>query len=162
MSKNPMWLFAGLISVTVIILDYITKMAIVEYVAQYDSIDLLSFLRIVHVRNPGAAFGLFAGVSNYVFIAIYLAAMSMIIIYALKSLHGLELFASALIIGGATGNLIDRLTVGEVIDFIDFFVNDWHWPAFNVADSALTVGIIIFLIANLSAGRHANNEKFKK
>lgn len=156
MLKHPKWLFAGIISVTVIILDYITKQAIVEYLTPYDSIELFSFLRIVHVRNPGAAFGLFAGISNYVFIAIYLVAMSMIIIYALKSLHGIELIASALIIGGATGNLIDRLTVGKVIDFIDFFINDWHWPAFNVADSALTVGIIIFLMANLSAGKHAS------
>ncbi|MBI4837738.1 MAG: signal peptidase II [Nitrospirae bacterium] len=162
MLKNPKWLFAGIISASVIILDYITKQAIVEYVTPYESIDLIPFLRIVHVRNPGAAFGLFSGLSNYVFIAIYLAAMSLIIIYALKSLHGLELFASALIIGGATGNLIDRLTVGKVIDFIDFFISDWHWPAFNVADSALTVGIIIFLIANLSAGKHTDKLKNEK
>ena len=65
-------------------------------------------------------------------------------------------YALSLILGGAVGNLIDRLTKGKVIDFIDVFVGNWHWPAFNVADSALTVGMILFLWANL---RHIKREK---
>ncbi|GBE41015.1 lipoprotein signal peptidase [bacterium BMS3Bbin09] len=60
---------------------------------------------------------------------------------------GLELFSISLIFGGAVGNLIDRILLGKVVDFIDFYVGTWHWPAFNVADSALTIGIILFMLA---------------
>jgi signal peptidase II len=69
--------------------------------------------------------------------------------YLLKLPVGLELYSLSLVLGGAAGNLLDRIIFGKVIDFIDIYVNDWHWPAFNVADSALTVGITLFIISNL-------------
>jgi len=133
----------------VILLDYLTKKLVVKYVGQSGAIPVLPFLRIVYVQNKGAAFGLFQDVGNTVFIIVSLIAIILIILYQLNLKKGLEIFSFSLILGGATGNLIDRLTVGSVIDFIDLFIGRWHWPAFNVADSALTVGIVLFLMSNL-------------
>ena len=118
----------------------------------YEHIDVLPFLRIVHVENKGAAFGLFAQFGNNIFILISLCAIICIIVYIRKIPIGIELYSMSLIMSGAVGNLLDRFRTGKVIDFIDIFVNDWHWPAFNVADSALTVGIIVFIVANLHHG----------
>jgi signal peptidase II len=118
----------------------------------YDHIDVLPFLRIVHVENKGAAFGMFAQFGNNIFILISVCAIICILIYLIKLPVGVELYSMSLIMGGAVGNLIDRFKTGKVIDFIDIFVGGWHWPAFNVADSALTVGITLFIIASLKHG----------
>jgi len=146
MKKTPLILTVASI---VAILDIITKRMIVSNLGQGDVIDLLPFLRIVHVKNTGAAFGMFASLGNTFFLVVTVLAIIFIILYISKLPKGLELFALSLILGGAIGNFIDRATIGEVVDFIDVFVNNWHWPAFNVADSALTVGITLFIWANL-------------
>lgn len=151
-------LFITAISASVVILDYATKKAIVAYVKPYETINLLPFLRIVNVKNTGAAFGLFSSLSNNVFIFISIVAIILIIIYLQKTQKGLEFFSLSLILGGAVGNLIDRLTTGKVIDFIDFFVGRWHWPAFNVADSTLTVGVILFMWANIRQWKHQRSK----
>ena len=143
-----------LISSLVVLLDYFTKKQIVANVMHYDRIKVLPFLNIVRVENKGAAFGLFLGLGNNIFIAISIIAIAVIIIYLSRISKGLEVYALSLILGGAAGNLIDRVLIGKVIDFIDVFVGKWHWPAFNVADSALTVGIIFFIISTLLHGRH--------
>jgi signal peptidase II len=149
------WVFIALISSSVVLLDYVTKKIIVAKVMPHEVINVLPFLRIVNVRNTGAAFGLLSNVNNNVFIFISLFAIVVIILYLSKISKVAELFSLSLILGGAIGNLIDRITIGKVIDFIDFFVGKWHWPAFNIADSALTVGIILFIWANLRHGRHS-------
>lgn len=151
--KGSWLLFFITTTLSVVILDYITKRAIIKYVEPHEVINILPFLRIVHIKNPGAIFGLFSNLSNNVFIFISIIAIVLIILYSIRLQRGLELFSLSLILGGAVGNLIDRITIGQVIDFIDFFIGRWHWPAFNVADSALTIGIILFLIANLRLGR---------
>jgi signal peptidase II len=102
------------------------------------------------VENPGAAFGSFTGLGNNIFIIISIIAIIFISIYLSKIHKKLEFISLSLVLGGAVGNLLDRFQTGKVIDFIDFYVGSWHWPAFNVADSALTVGIILFLISNLT------------
>ena len=127
-----------------------TKRLIVNKVMPYEHIDVLPFLRIVHVENRGAAFGLFAQFGNDIFILISICAIICIAFYLRKLPIGIELYSMSMIMGGAVGNLIDRVKTGKVIDFIDVFINDWHWPAFNVADSALTVGIILFIVASMS------------
>lgn len=148
------------ISAGVVFLDYITKRLIEVYVRPHEGIEILPFLKIIHVRNPGGVFGLFEGLSVSVFISISIIAIILIILYCLRIPKGLELFSLSMILGGAIGNLIDRVTIGEVIDFIDFFIGRWHWPTFNIADSALTVGIILFLIANLKGkGRKAKSRE---
>ena len=144
----------ALISSLVILSDYITKKIIVKKVMFYEHIDVLPFLRIVHIENKGAAFGMFSNLGNHVFIIISLMAIFFIIMYLLKIPKGLELYSLSLILGGAIGNLLDRLKTGKVIDFIDVYVNHWHWPAFNVADSALTVGIVMFIWSNFMCIRN--------
>ena len=148
--------FITLVSTLVMVLDYVTKRIIVAKLAPYDSIQVFPFLNIVYVENKGAAFGMFANLGNNFFMAISFIALAAILFYMSKIPKGLELFSISLIFGGAAGNLIDRIMLGKVIDFIDFYVGTWHWPAFNVADSALTVGIILFIISTLMQTRRIN------
>ena len=143
----------ALSSTLVMVSDYITKRLIVDKLALYDSIPVLPFLNIVYVENKGAAFGMFASLGNHFFITLSFVVLASILFYMSKIPKGLELFAVSLIFGGAVGNLIDRLMLGKVIDFIDFYVGTWHWPAFNVADSALTVGIVLFILATFKQTR---------
>jgi signal peptidase II len=145
-----------MVSTLVMVLDFVTKRIIVAKLAPYESIRALPFLNIVYVENKGAAFGMFANLGNNFFMAISVIALVAILFYMSKIPKGLELFAISLIFGGAVGNLIDRIMLGKVIDFIDVYVGTWHWPAFNVADSALTVGIILFIISTLMQTRRVN------
>jgi signal peptidase II len=150
MRKN---MLISCIAIIIVVLDFLTKRAVIAKVMPYENINILPFLRIVHVENKGAAFGLFAALDNKFFIVISLITIAVIIIYALKFAKGLETYSFSLILGGALGNLIDRLTIGKVIDFIDVFIGKWHWPAFNVADSALTIGIGLFILINLTPNK---------
>ena len=142
------------IAIVVIILDVITKMLIVKQVAYHEIIKVLPFINIVHIENKGAAFGLFAGLGNVFFIIISLVAIGFIAYYLKTVQKRVEIISLSLVLGGAVGNLIDRIRIGKVTDFIDFYINNWHWPSFNVADSALTVGIILFLWANIFGSGH--------
>jgi len=137
----------------VIVLDYLTKRLVLTYLDLFEAIPVLPVLRIVHIQNKGAAFGLFSDISNTTFIILSLIAIVLIVLYIFKAERDIELLSLSLILGGAMGNLIDRLLRGKVIDFIDLFIGRWHWPAFNLADSALTIGIIIFIISNLTEHR---------
>jgi signal peptidase II len=143
-----------LITILVIILDIVTKAIIVHKVAYHESIRVLPFINIVHIENRGAAFGLFADFGNIFFIAVSIIAILFILYYLKAVQKRLEIISLSLVLGGAVGNLIDRIRIGKVTDFIDFYVNNWHWPSFNVADSALTVGIILFLWANIFGSDH--------
>ena len=145
---------APAISLCILILDVITKQLIETYIQPHDFIEVFPFLRIVNVKNKGAAFGVLSQINNNIFIIISIIALIVILLYLFKTKDKLEIISLSLILGGAAGNLIDRITIGQVIDFIDVFVNTWHWPAFNVADSALTTGILIFLFSNLRHWRY--------
>ncbi|UCH80642.1 MAG: signal peptidase II [Nitrospiraceae bacterium] len=154
MKKN---ILIPVITILVIILDVITKVIIVNKVAPHDIIRVLPFMNIVHIENKGAAFGLFADLGNVFFVIISVIAI-LFILYYLKSVQRkTEITALSLVLGGAIGNLIDRIRIGKVTDFIDIYVNTWHWPSFNIADSALTVGIILFLWANVFGSGHIKN-----
>jgi signal peptidase II len=139
-----LWL-AGL----ALVLDQITKLVVIAKLAPYqDVIPLTGFFNLVHVHNKGAAFSLLAdqpGWQRGFFIVLALIA-SAVIVYLLRK-PGKPLFhvALALILGGALGNVIDRILYGHVIDFLDFYVGGWHWPAFNVADSAITLGAVLLI-----------------
>jgi signal peptidase II len=149
-------LFAAVVSSSVVLLDYITKKTIETYVQPHEVINVLPFLRIVNIKNTGAAFGILSDLSNNIFIFVSIAAIIFIVIYMLRTFKRLEIFSLSLILGGAIGNLIDRVTIGKVIDFIDFSVGEWHWPAFNVADSSLSIGIILFLLASIKQRKHTD------
>ena len=137
------------ISLFVIVLDQITKLWILASFEYGDSLSLTSFFNLVHARNSGAAFSFLAGQGGwqrFFFIGIALGA-SVLIVYLMRK-HVQErgfCFALSLILGGALGNLIDRVRFGYVVDFLDFYAAGYHFPAFNVADSAITVGAVLLI-----------------
>jgi signal peptidase II len=141
------WLW---LAALVLILDQITKLAVIDRLDAYnDVIPLTGFFNLVHVHNSGAAFSLFAdqpGWQRWFFLTIALIA-TVVIVFLLKKTAGRPLFSAALalILGGAVGNVIDRVLYGYVIDFLDFYLGAWHFPAFNVADSAITVGAALLI-----------------
>jgi len=141
----------------VILLDYLSKKIIISKVMLFESINILPFLNIVHVQNRGAAFSILSDLGNKYFIGISFIAIIAILVYLSKLPKGLELYSLSMILGGAVGNLMDRIMIGKVTDFIDVFIGKWHWPAFNVADSALTIGIILFLLVNIKSGKRSRD-----
>ena len=144
------WLGLALI---IVIADQFTKVLIVGYYQLGDSSYVTSFFNIVRAHNSGAAFSFLAGGSGWqrwFFTVIGLLA-TVLIVWMLKSHGGQKLFAFALscVLGGAIGNVIDRLLYGYVVDFLDFHWHSWHFPAFNVADSAITVGATCLILDEL-------------
>ena len=145
--------FGLLVTVLALILDQVTKLLVYDRLWQPPRrIELFGFLDLVPVENRGISFGMFQSQGN--------TGVWLISAFALIVSLGLGLWMSrvsrrwpalalGLIIGGALGNVIDRLRLGWVIDFIDFHVSTWHWPAFNMADAAITVGVGILLIDGL-------------
>src|SRR5208337_2725115 len=133
-----------LISLFIFILDQLTKYFIKTHVGPFEVVRVTSFFNIVYVLNTGSAFGMFKSMGNLFFIIVALSAMVLLSFLIIKDSH--NRFPFALILGGAAGNLTDRILLGHVIDFLDFYAGSHHWPAFNVADSALTVGISLLLI----------------
>ncbi|MBI5599288.1 MAG: signal peptidase II [Deltaproteobacteria bacterium] len=134
-------------------LDQITKAAITRGLHWNETVAVIPGLfNVVNWRNPGAAFGMFregsAG-NSWVLIAITVLVLAVIAALLMQSKDRLAGFALSLIAGGAIGNLIDRLRFGEVVDFLDFYAGSYHWPAFNVADSAITVGVFLSLVLYL-------------
>jgi len=150
-----------LISNLLIILDQYTKMWVVTHIPQGHFISVLeNLLAITHIRNPGVAFGLFAEGSSdlkiYIFVGFSLIAIiAILIFYHQNPSHNLMVrWALILIFSGAIGNLIDRVLYHEVIDFIDIFFGSYHWPAFNIADSCITIGVVLMFFDLIRGGGH--------
>ena len=138
------------IALVVVLLDQVTKIAMSERLLYGQSEPITTYFNLVMVYNKGAAFSFLSdqpGWQRYFFTGVSVIA-SVFILWMLKRNPDQRLFcwALTLILGGAIGNLIDRVAYGHVIDFLDFHVHGWHWPAFNVADSAITVGAILFVL----------------
>ncbi len=142
-----------LISVAVLVLDQLTKWAIEARLPLHTSVTVIDgFFDLTHVKNRGAAFGLFASVESP-FRALLLNAVAFavfvgILVYAFRSSPASTRLqvGLALILGGAVGNLLDRVRLGSVTDFLDFSLGTYRWPAFNVADSAITIGVLLLAI----------------
>ena len=115
----------------------------------HNSTEILPFLDLTMVWNQGISFGLFQNGNPWPLIIMALAIVVMFSIWMLKSDKWVEVIAISMVIGGAIGNIIDRLHFKAVADFLDFHVNGWHYPAFNLADSFITVGIIILVTYSL-------------
>lgn len=145
-----------IIPLGVIVLDHATKWLVQATLPYAASVPVTGFLNLVHVWNTGAAFSFLAtesGWQRYFFIALAVVVSVVLAWMLRKPLPVGEALAFALIIGGALANAIDRLVRGHVVDFLDFYWRDWHWPAFNTADIALTFGAALIIGSAIFAAR---------
>lgn len=153
----------GIIMATITLgLDQWSKNAILNLLDVLP-INITSFFNLVMVWNSGVTFGFlkmdtFWGIISLVVMALVLSVV--ILVWLLKSNHFIEINAYGMILGGAIGNIIDRVKYGAVVDFLDFHLMGYHWPAFNVADSAIVIGVFLVLILNWSfkVGVFSQNE----
>lgn len=150
------WLSGGLFLTSaciVFLADLITKIAIVERLQPGSSVGVIGdYVRISHVRNLGASFGLFSG-NTHSLVAVSSIAVLVVLYLAMRSRARISAMSFlGLILGGALGNLYDRLRLGEVIDFVDVGLGTRRWPVFNVADVAVTLGVFLLLLDYLRGG----------
>ena len=151
--KEPKkYIITALVAFSVVIVDQCTKYYIINNFPLYSSVDILkNYLTIVHIRNKGIAFGLLAGQGSGIRVVLLIITSLLavgFIFYLLKTLSDKQRYAIvtlSLILGGAIGNLTDRIRLGEVVDFIDLHWYRYHWPAFNCADSAISIGLVLLL-----------------
>jgi signal peptidase II len=148
-----------LLAAAILVADQWTKQWILDHYQHGDATVVTSFFNIVRAHNPGAAFSFLAGASGWqrwFFTAIGVGA-AVFIVWLLRAHAGQRLFSFALtlILGGAIGNVVDRLQHGYVVDFLDFHWAGWHFPAFNIADSGITVGAVLLILDELRRMRRS-------
>nr|MBP8148979.1 lipoprotein signal peptidase [Limnohabitans sp.] len=151
-NRPGLWLWLG-IALLVLVLDQFTKVLVLGAFQLGDGTPITSFFNLVRAHNTGAAFSFLAnagGWQRWFFTGIGVVA-TVFMVWMLRSHAGQKLFclAISLILGGAVGNVIDRLLHGYVVDFLDFYWGSWHFPAFNLADSAITLGAVFLILDEL-------------
>ena len=139
------------IAAAVFVCDQLTKFAAADYLTRHGDVQLTSFLNFALVHNTGAAFGFLSSASGWqnIFFTAVASLACVVILWMTRRLTANNLVLGTglmLVLGGAAGNLTDRLLHGYVIDFVDVYYRAWHWPAFNVADSAISVGAALLII----------------
>jgi signal peptidase II len=151
-----------LIALAVLLLDRITKWAIAQTIPLEDEVNIIpGFFRLTHLENTGAAFSLFADSSSpfrtTLLITFSVAALAVVsvLLWKDRSVFHSGTLALSLIMGGAVGNLWDRVSDGKVTDFLDFYIGVHHWPPFNVADSAIVVGALLLFLRMLRKDHHS-------
>lgn len=141
--------YGGMLALLILLIDQVTKIVAFDYVAQHDGIvEVTSFFNLVMVENRGISFGLFSQSKySHIFFLITSSLITIVLFFWLRKADNYYLSNGlSLIIGGAVGNIIDRIRMGAVADFLDFHAFGYHWPAFNVADAAICIGAILLLI----------------
>jgi signal peptidase II len=149
----------------ILLSDQVTKFMVVQKFPLYQRVEVIQgFFNLTHVRNTGGAFGIFGGekggIGSILFVVVSLIAVGAIVFFFIKIKENEKTLtlSFSLILSGAIGNLIDRLRYGEVVDFLDFHLSTYHWPAFNIADSAICIGIGLMALEVLIRDR----KKLKK
>lgn len=151
MSNGSRWLW---LTVVVVICDQISKQLVVEALALHEAVPVMPSVNVMLAHNTGAAFSFLSSASGwqrwfFIVLALVVSIVLMVWLRRLTAGQHLQASALALILGGALGNVWDRLVYGYVIDFIDVYYGVWHWPVFNIADSAITVGAVLLIIDTL-------------
>ena len=152
---DPRFRLAALVALAVVVVDQVTKAIVERSMGLHETIPLAPFFSLTYVRNTGAAFGVLgaapASIRLPLFLLVTLAATWALVSMLRHANPGQRTLVAALgaILGGAAGNFICRVRYGEVIDFLDAHWGDLHWPAFNVADSAITVGVVFVLLSSM-------------
>ena len=151
--KRHKYIKLAVVAGLIIAADQFTKALVLQYLPLHHSISVIpGFFNLTHINNPGGAFGFLADQSsqlrNFLFLFVSSLAVCLVFWFYKKTPQSHPLLASAfaMIFGGAIGNLIDRIRFGMVVDFLDFFIGNLHYPAFNIADSAISIGIVIFAL----------------
>ncbi|MEW6166519.1 MAG: signal peptidase II [Pseudomonadota bacterium] len=145
------------IAVVVVLIDQVTKQLVVRGLEWFEVVPIVPHLNLVHMRNTGAAFSMMADAPPAFFVLLGTAVSIGILWWLRRNPRGQTLLAVALtlIMGGALGNVIDRVTRGFVVDFVDFYVGSWHFAAFNVADMAISTGTALLVLDMLIDMRRA-------
>ena len=150
------YLALGLVlAALVIVLDQISKVALLMTMQELGGrfVEVTSFFSIVQVMNRGVSFGMFndaqSELGGVVFSLLAAAIVVMLLVWLWRARSTIIAIGTGLVIGGAVGNVIDRVRLGAVVDFLDFHLGTWHWPAFNVADSAICVGVALLVLDGL-------------
>ena len=144
-----MWM---VVAVAIVIADQVTKWAIVEWIPLYDKVPLNSFINLTHQKNTGAAFSFLAqagGWQRWFFVVLAAGVSAVIAVWLWRIRNdGQTVLAAglAMVLGGAIGNLIDRIVLGHVTDFIQVWFGGWAFPSFNVADAGISVGAVLLII----------------
>lgn len=150
-----------LVAAIVVVADQALKAMVVDQVmADGRTRELAPFLNLVIVWNRGVSFGIFNkdwGGAPWALSAVAVAIVVLLTLWLARQNSRVTAAGIGLIIGGAVGNVVDRARFGAVFDFIDFHLGGWHWPAFNLADSAITLGVIVLLVDSLFRGRQSSN-----
>ncbi|WP_423820887.1 signal peptidase II [Salinisphaera sp. SPP-AMP-43] len=143
--QNVHWLW---LSVLVIAADQVTKQLVVNHFALYESLPLFDWLNLTLVHNTGAAFSMLRGATPWLFVGLSVVVVLGILVWMRRHPYDNRLLAAALslVAGGALGNAIDRATRSYVVDFVDFHIGAWHYPAFNLADCAICVGAVLIAV----------------
>lgn len=147
-STGLRWLWLALV---VLVVDLGSKQWVMAHFQLGESLPLIPFFNLTYAHNPGAAFSFLAdkdGWQRWFFavIALAITAALLVLMYRSSASQKLNNIAYAMIIGGAVGNLTDRLVHGYVIDFVDFYINDWHYPIFNIADAGICIGALLIVL----------------
>ncbi|QLK88461.1 lipoprotein signal peptidase [Arsenophonus endosymbiont of Aphis craccivora] len=154
--KNPIcstglrWLW---LTAVILIVDLGSKQLILNNFQLYEAIPLMPYFNLAYAQNPGAAFSFLADKGGwqrwfFALVTIVICVVLLVMMYRQSVNKKLSNIAYALVIGGALGNLCDRLVHGFVVDFIDFYVGDWHWPTFNIADMAICLGAVLIILGS--------------
>lgn len=154
-SRNPKWYFLAILALAS---DQAAKTYIDMTTPLGWSREVTSFFNLVHVLNPGAAFSFLAGAGGWqrwFFLAIAVTASAWLAWQLTRPLHKLEALSYSLILGGALGNAFDRAVRGQVIDYLDFHLRGWHWPAFNIADMAIVGGAMALVLQSLMSVKNS-------
>ncbi|HFQ13691.1 MAG TPA: lipoprotein signal peptidase [Gammaproteobacteria bacterium] len=150
------------LSALVIVLDQVTKYMAVHMLVMHEPLAVMPMFNLTLMYNTGAAFSFLSeagGWQRWFFTGVALL-VSLVIFNWLRSLQDgqrLQAVALSLVLGGALGNVIDRLLLGHVVDFIQLYYDRWYWPAFNIADSAITVGVVLLIFDTLRRGKQSGN-----
>jgi signal peptidase II len=139
------------VSAVIIVLDQVTKWLMVSWLALYETVAVMPYFNLTMAHNYGAAFSFLAQAGGwqrwfFIVLAIVISIVLIVWLAKLKPHAKLEAISLSLILGGAIGNVIDRIVYGYVVDFLDVYIGSSHWPAFNVADSAICIGAVLLIL----------------
>ncbi len=152
MKRAERWILFFIVALFIFSLDLISKWLIEKNLPYLSEIKITSFFNIVHFRNRGVVFGLFSDIENNLFrniMNIFSILVMFFLLYFSRYFSGISFYVIGAMIGGACGNIFERLSKGYVVDFLDFHIRNYHWPAFNIADSTITIGMIIIMLSSI-------------